>query len=58
MKEEIVISLAGLDLDEEEAAALQEHLRNQLVEFLKARGAPPKADLVALGPGWIGIETA
>lgn len=58
MKEEIVISLAGLGLDEEEMAALQEHLRNQVVEFLKTKGTRPQADLVAAGPGWIGIQPA
>lgn len=53
----ILIDLEGLGLTEAEAEKLQEHLRQQVVEFLKVGVEKPQTDIVALGPGWVGIQT-
>lgn len=52
--DEIKISLAQLQLSEEERKALEEELRSTVTEFIRRRGSDK--EIVALGPGWIGIE--
>lgn len=56
MEERITVDLMGLNLNEQEKVDLQEHLHKQLIEFLKVSGAKAPDAVVALGPGWIGIQ--
>lgn len=56
LMEELKIDLRGLDVNEQECEKILEAARKTLIQILIDK-AHPNADLVvALGPGWIGIE--
>ena len=56
MKDKIMIDLTGLNLTEDEVEKLQVRLKQQVVEFLKDGGEKPQTEIIAMGPGWIGIH--
>lgn len=56
MEDKILIDLTGLNLTKDEVDKLQDHLKQQVVEFLKAGGEKPQTEMIAMGPGWIGIQ--
>lgn len=56
MLDEIKIDLRGLDIDELEAQKILEAARLTLIQVLTEKAHPQTNAVVALGPGWIGIE--
>jgi hypothetical protein len=53
---ELKIDLRGLDLNEEEMQELLSSAHASLLKILENKAHPEINSVVALGPGWIGIE--
>jgi len=52
----IKINLTGLNLDQVEKTQLQDHLKQEMVVFLKKNAKPIDQSRIMSGPGWIGQQ--